>query len=100
MTDIVERLRARLQRDRSGRFDPELSIVIGPDIYQDIMEAAGTVDGLRDERDAMRAEIERLRTAAQAVPKAECEYCKKWHDPRLGCPEYYSLSSAQCGEAT
>jgi hypothetical protein len=73
MTDIVEKLRT-LQN--------------GKQVFSSSYQEA-----CRDAAD----EIEHLRNVAQAVPKAECEYCRKWHDPRLACPEYASLSSAQCG---
>lgn len=49
-------------------------------------------------RDALTA-IEQLRDATQTPPKAECEYCKKWHDPRIACPEYAAVSSPNPREA-
>ncbi len=52
--DIVERLRNRLQRDRRGNFDPELSLRLGPGIYEEIMESAAEIERLRRERDEAR----------------------------------------------
>lgn len=47
--DIVERLSNRLQRDRRGNFDPELSVRLGPGIYEEIMESAAEIERLRRE---------------------------------------------------
>jgi hypothetical protein len=84
MTDIVERLR-----------DAAISLIDGN--AEDIGDKVVILDNAAFEIEKLRAELERLRNVARSVPKAECEYCKKWHDPRLACPEYVSLSSAQCG---
>lgn len=51
---IVERLRARLQRDRNGNFDPELSIKLGHGIYEEVLEAATLIAELQAERDRDR----------------------------------------------
>ncbi len=55
--DIVERLRNRLQRDRRGNFDPELSLRLGPGIYEEIMESAAEIERLRREVEEVKGDI-------------------------------------------
>lgn len=68
--DLKKRLQARLQRDRAGRFDPELSTVIGPGIYQDIMEAAARIEQLE-------AQVDTLQTAMTAPTQDEIDLRSK-----------------------
>lgn len=53
VNSIVERLLARLDRDRRGNFDPELGLRIGPGMYEELVEAAAEIERLTREVDLL-----------------------------------------------
>lgn len=58
------------------------------DAFNRVRAEVGGITTEDQQRYAMNEALDAADRVRRDVPKVECEYCDRFHDPRLACPEY------------